>query len=171
MSALKKYCALCCALLLFLSGVSVSGRSESAVPPEDCVLNVALYPYVPDPGRFEEVCREQWSELHPEVQLNFVSWDCYHDEIPADLDVFVFDSVFLTGYAEQGLLLPVPGDALMNTEDIIPFALEGGKVDGTLLAVPQLLCTNLLYTRKEDTALSGVSDIPGLYAVLGDRVQ
>ncbi len=170
MSAQKKIFALCCALLLFLSGAPVSGRSESAAAPEDCVLNVALFPYVPDPGRFEEVCREQWAEHHPEVRLNFVSWDCYHDEIPADLDVFVFDSMFLTGYAEQGLLLPIPEGALQNAEDFLPFALEGSRVDGTLFAVPQLLCTNLLFTRKEDAALSCVSDIPGLYAVLGDRV-
>lgn len=47
--------------------------------------------------------------------------------------------------------------------------MEGCRSDGKLYALPQMLCTDFLYTRKDDSDLSGVSDLLTLYDVLGDR--
>ncbi len=60
---------------------------------------------------------------------------------------------------------------IQDKENIFSFALEGCKCDNTLYALPQLLCTDFLYTRKDDLALSDVSDITTLYKILGDRKE
>ena len=62
---------------------------------EQPILNVALYGYVPDPESFKLAVEERWSAVKPNVQLNFVEWDCYDSDPPEDLDVFVFDSILL----------------------------------------------------------------------------
>ena len=132
-------------------------------------MNVALYPYVPDIGRFETAVRKAWTEEHEDIPLNFVDWDCYVDDPSGEADVFVFDAVFLSDFVQSGCLLPIPENRVSNISDIVLFALEGCREDGTLRAVPQMLCTYLLYTRKSDTELSSVNDIVTLHDIIGDR--
>ena len=135
----------------------------------DLTLEVALYPYVPDPDAFRQAVRDAWTPEHPDVGLHFVEWDCYVSDPDPELDVFVFDAIYLSSFVEEGYLLPIPEKMIRNREDLIPFALEGCRNNGTLYALPQMLCTEFLYTRKDDSVLSDVSDLPALYNVLGDR--
>lgn len=163
---------LCVALVLFTYNNKTEKQNGSGqVQAEDSpqTLSVALYEYVPDLESVKRDISEAWKEAHPDVGLQFVSWSCYSDELPEDLDVFVFDAIYLSEYIEHGNLLPIPEETIKNKEDIIPFALDGCKEGGKLYAVPQILCTNLLYTRKEDTELSGVTDLLTLYEKMGDR--
>ena len=51
---------------------------------------------------------------------------------------------------------------------MIPSFVEGCRVNGTLYAIPQFLCADLLYTRKNDADLKNVQNIDSLYNVLGD---
>ena len=96
------------------------------------------------------------------------SW-CRPSDPDQVLDVFVFDAIYLSSFVEEGYLLPIPEEKIQNREDLLPFAMEGCRSDGKLYALPQMLCTDFLYTRKDDSDLSGVSDLLTLYDVLGDR--
>ncbi|MFU0828431.1 MAG: Thiamine pyridinylase [Lachnoclostridium sp.] len=148
----------------------LSGWGPYTPPSKNLSLNVALYGYVPDTERFENAVSSAWSKSHPNISLNFISWDCY-DEDPADtLDVFVFDSIFLSEFIEKGYLLPIPEKKITNKKDLLSFAMDGCTVNGKIYAIPQIVCTNLLYTRKSDTELSSVKDIVTLHEKIGDRV-
>ena len=135
----------------------------------DLTLEVALYPYVPDIGRFQDKVYEVWEREHPDVKLHFADWDCYASDPDPMVDVFVFDGIYLSSFAAEGHLLPIPSEKILEREDLFPYALQGCFWEGELYALPQLLCADLLYTRKNDAPLSGVSDIVPLYNILGDR--
>ena len=133
------------------------------------VLNVSLYKVLPDYDSFEEIVEECWSEMHPEIGLNFVDWDCYSGEVPEDLDVFVFDTTSLDAFAQKGYLLALSAEDIQDYDDLIPSFMEGCLVYGTFYAVPQILCTDLLYTRKDDDDLKNVQNIDDLYDALGSN--
>ena len=52
-----------------------------------------------------------WEAKHPDTKLELVDWYCYDEDLPDDLDVFVFDDIYLTEYLEKGYLLPIPEGA------------------------------------------------------------
>ena len=113
--------------------------SASETVPQETVLNVALFQYVPDITRFENAIRTEWEKSHPDVELCFVDWDGYHDDPSEVSDLYVFDEIFLSEFVREGYLLPIPEEQIQNKEDLIPFALAGCQIDGQYYAVPQLL--------------------------------
>ena len=137
--------------------------------PEPVTMNVSLYKVVPDYDSFKKTIADRWKEKHPEVELNFENWDCYSGEVPEGLDVFVFDTISLDSFAERGFLLALSEKDIQDYNDLIPSFVEGCRVNGTLYAIPQFLCADLLYTRKNDADLKNVQNIDDLYSVLGDR--
>lgn len=151
--------------VLLVSGCARSENTQNSAP----TLEVALYPYVPDKDRFQAAVSEAWERQHPDVPLHFTNWDCYVSDPEETLDVFVFDGVYLSSFADKGLLLPIPEEKVQEKEGFLPFALDGCRVDGELFAMPQLLCADFLYTRSNDSQLSSVSDTASLYEILGDR--
>ncbi|RKD31743.1 thiamine pyridinylase [Lacrimispora algidixylanolytica] len=132
-------------------------------------INVALYGYVPDIKRFKQAVIDEWRQVQPEVVLNFIEWDCYSSEPPENLDVFVFDSIFLSHFIEEDYLMPISAEQINDKEDIINFTLEDSKFNDKIYAIPQIICTNLLYTRKDDFSLSEISNVYQLYNVMGER--
>lgn len=147
--------------------LQVEASDDETVETQD-TLNVALYEYVPDVERFEAAVEEKWAAVHPDISLNFVSWDSY-DSDPADsLDVFVFDALFLSHFVEEGYLTPLGISQVQNANDILPFALDGCTIDGNIYAIPQIVCTNLLYSRKNDSGMAGVDTVDKLYNVIGN---
>ncbi|AWP36989.1 thiamine pyridinylase [Heyndrickxia coagulans] len=148
-----------------LLGVS----SHASIRPKKTTLNVALYGYVPDIQRFEKAVLEKWSQSHPNVQLNFVNWDSYDSDPPKNLDVFVFDAIYMSYFIQQNYLLSIPSSQIRNKRDILKFALDGTTYHNKIYAIPQILCTNLLYTRKSDKSLKNVKNIPQLYNIIGQR--
>lgn len=156
-------------ILVFAASLAGCGTHDAKAGNGDLSLAVALYPYVPDLERFQAVVRDAWEREHPDVTLHFVDWDCYASDPDPMLDVFVFDGIYLSSFAEKGYLLPIPAEKIQGIEDIFSFALEGCTCGEEYYALPQLLCADLLYTRKNDTALSSVTDIMMLYDILGDR--
>ena len=137
-------------------------------PSEPMSLNLALYPVIPDYESFEETVRASWREKHPETELNFVDWNCYGAEVPEDLDVFVLDAMNLDFFAQKGCLMTLSREDIQAYDDLIPAIMEGCRVDGAICAVPQLICADLLYTRKGDAELAEVRSIDGLYRALPD---
>ena len=154
---------LCAAVILIISQQKKAGVSETRT------LRASLYPIVPDMERYKKAVTMHWEAKNPDTKLELVDWYCYDEDLPDDLDVFVFDGIYLTEYLEKGYLLPIPEEAIQDIEDFIPFTTDGLRRDGTFCAVPQLICTSLLYTRKGDTELADVSDTVMLYEKLGDR--
>lgn len=158
-------------LLLVVLTVVMTGfsKQEAKVQNHKLTLEVALFPYVPDRVRFQEAVSDAWKREHPDVSLHFADWDCYASDPDPSIDVFVFDGIYLSSFVEEGYLLPIPKEKIRNKEDIIPFALKGCISGGKFYALPQLLCADFLYTRKDDAGLSDVSDIDTLYKRMGDR--
>ena len=136
---------------------------------KETVLNVALYPYVPDQTRFQQSIEAAWSELHPEIELNFVSWDCYAEDPTEDLDLFVYDAAYLYDFLERGYLLPLSKEDIRDADDFFPYALSACQADGITYALPQLLCTNLLYVREDDTEMKAVNNVYDLYQIIDDE--
>ena len=159
-------CGILIVLVIALAGCT--GQNGKTKSPE-LTLEVALYQYVSDYARFQQAVRDVWQREHPDTGLHFVDWDCYRSDLDPNLDVFVYDAIYLSSFAEEEYLLPIPEEMIRDREDLLPFALEGCFSGGKLYALPQLVCTNLLFTRKEDSALSEVSDLITLYEILGDR--
>lgn len=134
-------------------------------------LTLALYPYVPDLSRFKSVISEEWEQRHPEVQLEFIDWDCYSETLPENIDVFVYDAVYMNNYLKQGLLLPLTENDITDINDFFPFVMDTCTVDGVIYAVPEFLCSEFLYTRKSDTEMNEIENIRELYDVIGELDQ
>ncbi|UTR14035.1 thiamine pyridinylase [Salipaludibacillus sp. LMS25] len=160
-------------ILVFVSIFSYSsyvyGDGQLTETEELDSLTVALYPYVPDLERFEKAVADEWATAQPDVTLNFVDWDGYSSDPYDDLDVFVFDAIFLSHFIEEDHLMPLTLDEVDESSDILPFALDGVTVNDHVYAIPQIVCTNLLYTRAGDSLLSEVSSVPELYQEIGPR--
>lgn len=137
-------------IILFLL-INISSASA------ELTLSVALYPYVPDMNSFQNAIQSVWKQRHNDVNLNFTSWDCYSDDPPKNLDVFVFDSMFLYDFIDS--LMPLSKDEIENYNDLLPYSIEACTLNGIIYAVPQLLCTNLLYTRKGETQFNNMYDL------------
>ena len=105
------------------------------------------------------------------MKLNFVSWDSYSGNPGEDPDVFVYDSVFLYDFLEKGLLLPLAEEDIRDPGDLVPAALSACKADGGIYAIPQLLCTNLLFSREGDDEIRNIRNIRELYDVIGDSAD
>ena len=75
--------------------------------------------------------------------------------------------MYIDSFVERGDLLALSEADIENYEGLLPFAVDGCRENGTIYAVPQLLCTNLLYIRNGDTALSAVQNIDELHRILG----
>ena len=160
-------CLLLAAVILVLCLCSCS--QETPTTTEPVTLNVSLYTFIPDYDAFEQTVKRLWQEKHPEVKLNFVDWNSYSGEVPDDLDVFVFDTIDLDTFAEKGYLLELSKEEIQDYDDLIAPAMEGCLVNGDIVAVPQFLCTPLLYTRKDDHELDEVTNIDQLYDVLNAK--
>ena len=130
-------------------------------------LRLSLYELVPDQDRFVTAIGNEWNKRHPDIPLEFVDWDCYSGELPDDLDVFVYDAIFFYPFLEQGRLLPLTADEIENREDLFAYALDAAAVDGRFYGIPQMLCSDFLFTRKDDTEMAEIDSIPELYEVLG----
>jgi len=137
-------------------------------------INVALYAWVPRYDQFREVISEAWSNLGTGVELNFVDWDCYSDDPTADLDVFVFDAVFLTYFAKSGYLAPIAPCKIKNLNDILEFARIGSKENGIYYGIPQFACTNFFFCRKNDPNCKGylkAKSLVEMYGLIGDNTS
>ena len=153
--------------ILLLPMLALWGCAQTAHASQ--TLNVALFRLIPNYEAFEDTVREQWHAIHPETELNFIDWNCYGSDVPENLDVFVFDTINLDLFAGKGCLLPISEEDIRDYDDLIPAIVEDCRVDGRMLVVPQLLCTDLLYTRKADKAMRNVQSIYDLSDVLGDE--
>ncbi len=166
--AKRVYVALAAVVMLLYLPVSFA-YSANTTEQNQTILNVALYGYVPDVQRFRNAVQTSWKQVEPNVDLNFVDWDCYESDPTQDIDVFVFDSIYLQHYVNEGYLLPISENQIKNKDDLLDFALSGCTINNTIYAIPQIICTNLLYYRNDDSEMAQVDTVNELYQLLGDR--
>lgn len=142
--------------------------SGSAAAPSS--LSVAVYPYVPRKQQFIDELSARWASVHPEIALEFVDWDCYDSDPPADLDVFVFDAIYLDDFVTEGHLARLDASEVEGAEDFLAYAREGVQAtdgQGGWWALPQLGCADILFYREGDEALAKAEDFAAIEAALG----
>ena len=149
------------------SGGRVAPVAAATAPEEDVALTVGLFPWVPRPAQVEEAVREAWARRHPDVPLEFVTWDCYASDPPASLDVFVFDAVFRERFRRLRLLHSLPARLLGDAGDFAPAAAEAAYAGGRIWGVPQYQCADMLVYRRGDRALGRAHTLSRLVATLG----
>ena len=157
-------------LLVLTLALLFLGSCCSDQPPSTQKLQVALYPYVPRPGQFEEVLKQQWNAMDTGWELDLVSWDCYGNDPHDSLDVFVYDGIFHAYFIDQGYLLPIHAYEIDQLNDFEAYALEGCKripTDTMYYGLPQIGCTNIFYHHKDDAALASANSLDEILAVLG----
>lgn len=140
--------------------------SEPGQETDKKVLTVGLFKYVPDIKAFETALTAQWQAIEPDVALRFVDWDCYFEEPKSD--VFVFDALYAPQYIEQGLLYPL-GKTIPESSAYPAWTLEQASAQGTYYGIPQMVCMDTLFYRKDDAALSRVETMQQLYDAVGAR--
>ena len=145
-----------------------AAAAEAAKKPES--ISVAIYPYVSDMGVFKQVLYKQWKEIEPNVELQFVEWDCYADPYPNNIDVMTYDALFLSHLVESGYLQPLNTDLISNTYGILPFAMEGSRHNGDLYALPFLACTSCMIYYADDEELAEVDNYNQLIEILTARM-
>lgn len=138
--------------------------------PQELVL--ALYPYVPRLEQFKNSIQEKWQEIEPKVTLKILSledWDGgYEKDPPANVDVYVFDAIFLNYFKSNGLLLPLEKTEIEGKKDFLSYASEGVQFDDKFYAIPQLGCSNILFYWDADTAMKNATQLTELYQTIGE---
>lgn len=140
------------------------GDDEPAI-----TLTAAIYPYVPRKDQFKTVIKSAWSKVESKVTLTIVDdWDCYSEEPSGNLDVFVFDAIFLSYFREQCLLAPINPGEVENPDDFLGYALEGSKVVDSLYGIPQLGCASILFYRQGDCQLENAESLSAIFKAVGE---
>ncbi len=134
-------------------------------------LSVGVYPWVPRLDQFKTAIEEAWRQRHPRVRLEFATsdaWDGGYSTDPGDLDVFVFDAIYLDDFHRRGFLAPIRPGEIEDPGDFLAYALEGSRVDGTLYGLPQLGCADILFFRRGDDQLAAAETLGQVTAALGE---
>lgn len=154
------------------AGSSKLTARRPAINDEPNFINVAIYPYVPNQGYMEKLCAEMFKKIAPDVTLNFVDWDCYINNTPNDIDVFMYDALSLETLYENGYLSELDLADYDGMDDIMPFALEDTLIDvdgeKKTFCIPNLLCSSFLIYYDGDEEVENANNIDELYDVIGD---
>jgi len=136
----------------------------------ELTLNIGLYPDVPRLEQFEETIIKAWEKKHPHIELIFQNWwDGGYKKEPKNLDLFIFDGVFLEDYINKGYLLPIQEEDINDFDDLLYYAKEGvkDKHSQEYFGIPQIACRSLLFYRKDDVELQNANTLSNLSKVIG----
>jgi len=126
------------------------------------VLQVSLYPYIPEAPAAALALKQDFDRDHPEIIVDMTLNRHYDSQNPADkgllyedADVHEIDVVFLRDLLDRHRLLPISHGFARRLPKLTGLALQAATVDGALVAVPQWLCSDFLIYRADITALAG----------------
>lgn len=68
------------AAILLLTAVMMN--TITAIAGETSKLTYSVYPYLPDVDYYAEVLEMEWEKLHPDINLEYVPYNCYFDGRP-----------------------------------------------------------------------------------------
>ena len=155
------------AIILLMTALFMTACGKKPVE----TLTYAVFPYLPDPGYYQEIIENRWAEIEPDIQLIRAEWDCYSDAAPEGIDVVIIDAVMRDQIIDSGWIQPIDSGEVENIEDIFPFALEGLTVNDRLYGIPVFLCGNFLIYDQDCEALAtaehitDLADMPGILVV------
>ena len=81
----------------------------------------------------------------------------------------MFDALLLDQLIDNGWIQPISPDAVRETEDLFPFALEGLSVKEQLYGIPVFLCGNFLIYDQDCAELAAaehITDLSGMSEIL-----
>lgn len=145
----------------------VAALSSHPIFAEETKLRVSLFSSVPNPDGIKLVVEAAWKRVHPDIGLEFVEWDGYSEDPPAELDVFEFDSIMLDYLVKNSFLSPLSPAEIVDARGLYDFAYRGAMVDGVPYAVPRMTCTQLLFYRKGDSEIESASSIDEVFKIIG----
>ncbi|MGL1861594.1 MAG: thiamine pyridinylase [Pseudodesulfovibrio sp.] len=119
-------------------------------------LTVGLYPDVPRIDQFKAAIEAEWAKVEPNVSIIWDdSWGGGYSEDPAStLDIYVFDTLYLSYFQDQKLLYNIPMSQVDDFDDFLEYAKTGVNNGDTVLGIPQLGCTTVLFHRTDDTPMA-----------------
>lgn len=156
-------------IMVYLSSIATGDLRPSVESKNDGTLRVTIFPYLPRPEQFKTVISSAWAEIEPNVSLEFVAWDCYVSDPPPDLDVFVFDAIFLDDFQSKGYLSTISAEELTDPDDFLPYALDGCRSGGALRGIPNTICSSIFFYRNDDQALKDAKTLGEIAGVLKER--
>ncbi|MGO4108514.1 ABC transporter substrate-binding protein [Paenibacillus sp. YAF4_2] len=122
------------------SNAAASNNGGAASSDEPVTLTVAWWG---SQARHDATLKalDQYKELHPNVsfQTQFSGWDGYYDKLAVQYsaknapDIIQMDAAYVNDYAGRNLLADLKD---LNVADIDTATVDGGKVNGTLYAMP-----------------------------------
>ena len=155
----KRYFAAIVSLFMFFCCVFCgAGFGEERVE----TLTYAVYPYLPDTGYYQELIERRWAELEPDIRLVRAECNCYHDGRPEGIDVVMYDAVMRDQLIADGWIRPISPEAVWESGDIFPSAIEGFTVGGERYGIPVFICGNFLIYDRNDEALSAAEHLTDL---------
>jgi len=131
-------------------------------------LTVGLYPDVPRIEQFKSVIEAEWAKIEPNVSITWDdSWGGgYEANPPSTLDVYVFDTLYLTYFDTQGLLHHIPKSKIDDYDDFLDYAKTGVSTGDDILGVPQLGCTTVLFYRSDDQPMANATTLDDVVKAL-----
>lgn len=159
-------------LLYVILFICLSYSTQGQNNQKQDTLTVALFP-VPRVDQFKDVLIQAWKKLHPNIDLQFVTFDFYSADPPNYIDVFVFDGLFYKEFISRKYLQPIAASSVNNLSDFMDFAKDAVWGGDTLYGVPYLGCAHVYVYRNSDRQLTELSrnGIDDFYAVIGDAQQ
>lgn len=143
---------------------------------ENCIT-AAVYPYVPDTKSFTSSICSAWNKSGQTSKLYLIAdeniWDGGYSSNPVytngsgtktPIDVFVFDAMYLEYWKTQ--TTPVPSGFISNQSDFVPYARTALTLhDNSMLALPMLGCTNIMFYRDSDKEMDSVTTLSKFMSV------
>ena len=145
------------AAILLLTAVMMN--TITAIAGETSKLTYSVYPYLPDVDYYAEVLEMEWEKLHPDINLEYVPYNCYFDGRPEGIDVIMYDVFIERELIEKGYIKPVDISSSIDTDDFYSFTLEPAAGYTENYGVPVFLCCDLLIYYRENSDLSQADDI------------
>ena len=164
-------------LLTLFSTKAFAQTCDSICTDGESCIAAALYPYVPDTETFASSICSAWTASGQTDKLYLIAdenvWDGGYSSDPvytngsgtqAPIDVFVFDAMYLDYWKTK--TVAVPASSVTNAADFVPYARTAlTQGDGSMLALPMLGCTNIMFYRDGDSSMDGVTTLPEFVAV------
>ena len=145
------------AAILLLTAVMMN--TITAIAGETSKLTYSVYPYLPDVDYYAEVLEMEWEKLHPDINLEYVPYNCYFDGRPEGIDVIMYDVFIERELIEKGYIKPVDISSSIDTDDFYSFTFEPAAGYTENYGVPVFLCCDLLIYDRENSDLSQADDI------------
>lgn len=145
------------AFIILLTALMMN--ASAAFAEEGGKLTYSVYPYLPDVNYYAEILEAAWEKQHPDIDLEYVPYDCYFDGRPEGIDVIMYDVFIERTFIEKGYIRPLDISDFVDADDYFPFTLEPASGYAENYGIPVFLCCDLLIYDGDNGDLSAADDI------------